>query len=86
MFATKLEGTITRDRRLLVKLPQDATAGKVEVIVLYKQPKPSLKRRRAARTAHPAFGMWAKRAEQLDAAAYAAALRKRLEQRADGGR
>ncbi|MBI4672267.1 MAG: hypothetical protein HY741_11460 [Chloroflexi bacterium] len=86
MFATRLEGTITQDRRLLVNLPHDATAGKVEVIVLYKKPRAVKKRRRSIQTAHPAFGMWAKRADMIDSATYAAELRRRLEQRADGGR
>lgn len=83
-YATKLQGTITRDRRLLVNLPRDAQAGAVEVIVLYPKLRANGKRRRVSAKSHPAFGMWAKRTDISDAEEYAAELRRRVEQRADG--
>lgn len=86
IYATRLQGKVTTDRRLIVQLPQDISAGEVEVIVLYSKTKTKTnpKRRRSGRAAHLAFGMWTDRKDIKDAAAYAIALRKRLEQRTDG--
>ena len=81
MLATKLKGKITPNRQLIVEIPRDMAPGAVEVILLHDAPvkaakaaaKPS--RRKAA---HPAFGLWAKRAEISDSASYAADLRQWL--------
>lgn len=85
MFATKLKGQITRDRRLVVRIPRDMATGNVEVIVLYPSSQP-LKRRARRGSAHPAFGLWAKRSDITDTAIFAAQLRQRVETRADGNR
>jgi len=84
MYATKLKGQITRDRRLVVEVPRDIAPGAVEVILMRLSPKPT--RRRARRMAHPAFGVWAKRSDITDADSFASQLRERLETRADGDR
>jgi hypothetical protein len=83
MFATKLKGQITRDRRLVVRIPREMEAGTVEVILLHLSSQPT-KRRTRRGTMHPAFGIWAKRPDINDAAAFAAQLRQRVESRADG--
>lgn len=83
MLATKLKGQITRDRRLVVRIPRDMKTGTVEVILLHLS-SPSTKGRTRRGSAHPAFGIWAKRSDITDAAAFAAELRQRVEMRADG--
>jgi len=83
MFATKLKGQITRDRRLVVQIPREIAAGAVEVILLRVSDK-TMKRRTRSGSAHPAFGVWAKRTDIADAASFAAQLRHRVETRADG--
>lgn len=83
MLATKLKGQITRDRRLVVRIPRDMETGAVEVILLRESPQPA-KRRARRGTTHPAFGIWAKRADIHDAATFAAELRQRVESRGDG--
>lgn len=84
MFANKLLGTITSDKRLLVTLPDDAQTGKVQVILLYDRPRPKRRATRSSDSDHPAFGLWANRADISDAATFAAELRRRVETRADG--
>ncbi len=83
MLATKLKGQITRDRRLVVRIPRDMETGAVEVILLRSSSQP-VKRRTRRGSAHPAFGIWAKRSDITDAAAFAAELRQRVEMRVDG--
>jgi hypothetical protein len=83
MLATKLKGQITRDRRLVVRIPRDMETGTVEVILLHLSSQ-STKRRTRRGTTHPAFGIWAKRSDINDAASFAAELRQRVEMRADG--
>jgi hypothetical protein len=82
MLATKLKGQITPNRKLIVEIPRDMTPGAVEVILLHEAPAKAVKpaRRNAA---HPAFGLWAKRADISDSAAYAAQLRQQVELGAD---
>jgi uncharacterized NAD-dependent epimerase/dehydratase family protein len=85
MYATKLKGQITADRRLIVEqVPKDLAAGAVEVIVLQTvAPKPA-KRQVRRKVRHPAFGLWAKRPEVNDAALFAEQLRQRVETRENG--
>ena len=83
MYAAKLNGQITRDRRLVVAVPREIAPGAVQVILLRLSSKPIGRRARRVR-AHPAFGVWAKRKSIADSATYAAELRKSLETRADG--
>jgi hypothetical protein len=83
MLATKLQGQITRDRRLVVQIPRDMETGMVEVILLHL-PSPPTKRRARRGATHPAFGIWAKRSDMADTASFAAQLRQRVESRADG--
>ncbi|MEW5721420.1 MAG: hypothetical protein AB1817_22525 [Chloroflexota bacterium] len=83
MFATKLKRQIARVRRLVVRIPRDLAAGAVEVILLRVTDK-ATKRRARSGTAHPAFGIWAKRTDIADAASFAAQLRQRVETRTDG--
>lgn len=77
MFALKLKGRITSDRKLIVDIPQDVLPGPVEVILLQET---LLKTgmRSASKTKHPAFGVWADRSDITDSAEFAAELRKRL--------
>jgi hypothetical protein len=84
MLANKLLGTITTDKRLLVTLPDDARVGQVQVILLYDRPRPKRRVRRSSKQAHPAFRIWANRADISDAATFAAELRRRVESRTDG--
>lgn len=83
MHTTRLKGRITRDHQLVVEIPSDVAAGTVDVILLHP-----LKKRSHHRVGHPlehpAFGLWAKRAEIEDSASFAADLRQRLETRSDG--
>ncbi len=81
MIANKFRGEITADGRLIVHLPKGIAPGAVDVIVLRV---PSLKPRRRAVSAHPAFGIWAKRSGIADSAAFAAELRRQVETRRDG--
>ncbi|MBI1801125.1 MAG: hypothetical protein HYR71_05810 [Chloroflexi bacterium] len=83
MNATRLTGQITDDRRLLIDIPHDIAPGVVEVILLQPKQGKGLKSRARRKTAHPAFGLWAKRTDITDSADFAARLRQRLEQGAD---
>ena len=83
MSATKLRGKITRDHRLLVHIPEELAPGDVEVILLRIWHK-SQPRRTRRRVNHPAFGIWAKRADVGDTSSFAEQVRRRVEQRADG--
>jgi hypothetical protein len=83
MLATKLKGQITRDRRLVVRIPRNMETGSVEVILLHLSSQSS-KRRMRRGTTHPAFGIWAKRLDIEDSAVFAAQMRTRVEMRADG--
>jgi hypothetical protein len=82
MLSTKLTGTITPDRQLVVAIPRDIAPGTVEVILLQAAPIQAAKAGRR-KTVHPAFGLWAKRADLTDSADYAAQLRRQLEQHTD---
>ncbi len=82
MYATKLKGQITRDRRLIIEIPSDVAAGAVEVILLQVSDK--FKRPVRRGSAHPAFGIWAGRTDIADAVSFATELRRRMEMRADG--
>ncbi len=82
MIATKLKGQITRDRRLVVRIPRDMATGAVEIIVLHLSAQP-VRRRARHGSGHPAFGIWAKRSDITDTASFAAQLRQRVEMRAD---
>ena len=83
MLATKLKGQITRDRRLVVRIPRDMETGTVEVILLHLS-SPATKRRTRRGITHPAFGIWAKHSDINDAASFAAQLRQHIESRSDG--
>jgi hypothetical protein len=85
-YATRLKGTITREGKLIVKIPKGTAAGRVQVIVLYTKPNGSKRKRKSTRKLHPAYGLWKNRDDMHDSAVYASELRKRLETRADGGR
>ena len=84
MYATKLKGLITRDRRLVIEIPRDIAPGAVEVILLQLPSVQPTRRRPRRGSAHPAFGIWAKRTDIVDSVAYAAHLRERVGTRADG--
>ena len=84
MVAVKLKGKVTSDRRLIVDLPEDIAPGTVEVIVLHEATAKPLKRRGRRKSAHPAFGIWAKRKDISEAVSYAAQLRRQVESREDG--
>jgi hypothetical protein len=83
MVATRLKGKITSNRKLIVEIPHDLTPGSVEVILLQDTPAKAAKKSVRRTAAHPAFGLWAKRADAIDSADYAAQLRQQIEQRAD---
>ncbi len=78
MLATKLKGQITSNHQLIVEIPREVAPGSVEVILLQAAPVKAIKTTRR-KVAHPAFGLWAKRAEIDDSASYAADLRRRVE-------
>ncbi|MFH1375128.1 MAG: hypothetical protein ABII13_00065 [Patescibacteria group bacterium] len=82
MYATRLKGQITRDRRLIIEIPRDVTAGAVEVILLQVSDKPKRTARRDS--THPAFGIWAERTDIADTVSFATEIRRRVEMRADG--
>jgi predicted subunit of tRNA(5-methylaminomethyl-2-thiouridylate) methyltransferase len=82
MLATKLRGKITSNRKLVVEIPRDIAPGAVEVILLHDAPSKATKASRR-KTAHPGFGLWAKRADLIDSSDYAAQLRQQIEQHAD---
>jgi len=84
MYATKLKGQITHDRRLVVEVPRDVTPGAVEIILMRVPAIKSTRQRTRRSAAHPAFGVWAKRTDISDAALFATQLRQRLETRTDG--
>ncbi|MBM4044684.1 MAG: hypothetical protein FJ279_06180 [Planctomycetes bacterium] len=84
MQTTKLKGKITADRRLMVEIPREIRPGAVDVILLSPGRDKPARRRARRRQAHPAFGIWAKRTDITDSAAFAARLRRRLETRTDG--
>lgn len=81
MLALKLKGQITSDRQLVVKLPKDIAPGTVDVIVLHEAPSKAPRRRARRKSAHPAFGIWAKRSDLTDSAAFAERLRQKVESR-----
>ncbi|MBM4046289.1 MAG: hypothetical protein FJ279_14355 [Planctomycetes bacterium] len=83
MNEVRLKGQITRDRQLLVDIPRELGPGAVDVILSRSGPDKRAKRRARRDGAHPAFGLWAKRADIVDAASFAAELRRRVETRAD---
>jgi len=80
MLAVKVNGQVTGDGQLLVELPKGMEPGPVEVIVLQDPGHRHFRGKEAGRreTIHPAFGMWADRAEIQDSAAFAEDLRRRL--------
>jgi hypothetical protein len=82
MLATKLKGQITPNRQLIVEIPREVAPRSVEVILLQATPVKAAKATRR-KAAHPAFGLWARRADVSDSASYAAELRQQIEQRAD---
>jgi hypothetical protein len=84
MNAIKLKGQVTADRRLIVKLPSETAPGAVEVIILHEAPAKPPKRRTRRKTAHPGFGIWAKRKDITDSAEFAATLRQQVERRSNG--
>lgn len=84
MNAIVLKGQVTRDRQLLIEIPEDMTPGAVEVILLRRTPLAATRRRTRRTAAHPAFGVWAKRTDITDSASFAGELRPRVEMRADG--
>ncbi len=83
MLATKLRGQITRDRKLVVEIPQTVATGAVEVILLHLPDKPAKSHKRR-RSVHPAFGIWANRADLADPISFVGELRRCVETRADG--
>jgi uncharacterized NAD-dependent epimerase/dehydratase family protein len=85
MYATKLKGQVTADRRLIVEqVPKDLAEGAVEVIVLQAATPKPIKRPAQRKVRHPAFGLWAKRPEVRDSALFAEQLRHRVETRENG--
>ena len=86
MDAKILEGEITSGRELIVQIPPDMPTGTVKVILLPTVSKKPSKHRTRRQTAHPAFGIWAKRKDIQDSASFATQLRQRLEKRDDGNR
>ncbi|MDW7711856.1 MAG: hypothetical protein SCH98_15435 [Deferrisomatales bacterium] len=82
MRAVKTHGCVTADHRLVVSVPKGVEPGPVEVIVL--QESDAGDRDQAfRRTDHPAFGIWADRAEAADPVDLSARLREEVETRRD---
>ncbi len=80
-MANKFKGEITTDGKLIVELPQGIEPGTVEVII--RRPSNSGKKPRSS-PRHPAFGIWAGRADITASAEFAAELRRRVETGQDG--
>lgn len=84
MLAVKLRGQITNSHRLVIELPKDIAPGVVEVIILHQTTPPLLSKKRQRKVVHPGFGVWAKRKDIISTEAYAAELRRKIENREDG--
>ncbi len=82
MLVTRLKGKITPKRKLIVDIPADVVPGTVEVILVQEAQVKSSKRI-TSKAKHPAFGLWAKRADITDSTGFAAELRRKIEQRRD---
>jgi len=79
LVATRFTVRVPKDRRLTLAIPLEIEPGEAEVIVLHRGAKPARKRAPLARiTHHPAFGLWAKRAEAADPVAFVEELRRRV--------
>ena len=83
MLATKLKGTVTAAHKLIVEIPSDVTPGAVEVILLREQPLKRNGHQSRRKVKHPAFGLWAKRADIKDSESFAEQLRNQIENRLD---
>jgi hypothetical protein len=70
MLATKLKGTVTTDRKLIVDVPNEVTPGAVEVILLREQPLKRNGHQSRRKVKHPAFGLWAKRTDIKGSASF----------------
>jgi hypothetical protein len=82
LVATRFTVHVPKDRRLTLAIPPEIEPGEAEVIVLYRGAKPARRRAPLARiTHHPAFGLWAKRAEAADPVAFVEELRRRVMQK-----
>lgn len=84
MLATKLKGTITKNRRLELVVPRSLPPGDVEVIVLRAEPAERPRARRVGAQPHPAAGIWADREDISDTVEFVSRIRRRLETRRDG--
>lgn len=79
LVATRFTVRVPKDRRLTLAIPLEIEPGEAEVIVLHHGAKPARKREPLARiTHHPAFGLWAKRADAADPVAFVEELRRRV--------
>lgn len=76
-----VKGKVTADGKLVVGA-DDLTPGEVDVTLVYLE-QPEADRRGTEDSGHPAFGIWADRAELTDSAAYARELRRQVESRGD---
>ena len=84
MISRKLWGRVTEDDRLEVVVPKDVEPGVVEIILLRQDTGDQPIEHDSFERAHPAFGIWADRADVQDPWAFATALRQRIEMRRDG--
>jgi hypothetical protein len=88
MIAAKLKGTVTKDHRLELTVPDSVPPGEVEVILLCQEPM----KRRESRTRmpdpniHPAAGIWADRKDIGDTIEFVSQLRHSLETRRNAER
>ena len=78
--ATRMKIRVPNNRR--ITLPLDVTPGEAEIVVFHSRPTP-VARRGSARVghAHPAFGMWAERADIEDPVAFVNTLRRSIMER-----
>ncbi|HEX7408511.1 MAG TPA: hypothetical protein VF515_12780 [Candidatus Binatia bacterium] len=79
LVAARFTVCVPKDRRLTLAIPLEIEPGEAEVIVLHRGAKPTRERAPLARiTHHPAFGLWAKRAEVADPVAFVEEIRRRV--------
>jgi hypothetical protein len=86
MIATRLKGTVTKDRRLEVKVPRSVSPGKVEVVLIRESPEPRGSSRPRKANHHPAAGLWRNRTDIGETTDFVMKLRRRMQARGDARR
>lgn len=79
MRLVRLTATVTPDRTVTLKVPEDVPTGLTEIIVVFARPEssPELGGTLGELRASEFFGMWRERDDVADSSAFARALRER---------